>query len=91
MPSSPEIEAVVDALKRRGRPENNDHWPDGNPDYVTEYSLTQEGLRRQSELCQQAVIADFQFSVSQNPTDGDLCRGGGNAMCPCISFRITIH
>ena len=47
------------------------------------------GLRRQPELCQQAVIAVFQFSVSQNPADGDLCRGGGNVMCQCVAFRIT--
>ena len=30
------------------------------------------------ERCQQAEIADFQFSVSRNPTDGDLCCGRVN-------------
>ena len=31
----------------------------------------------------------FQFSVSRNPTDGDLCRGGGNATFQCVAFRMT--
>ena len=35
-----------------------------------------------------AVIAAFQFSVSQNRTDGDQCRGGGNATFQCVAFRI---
>ena len=28
----------------------------------------------------------FQFSVSRNPTDGDLCRGGGNATFQCVAL-----
>ncbi len=35
---------------------------------------------------QQAVIAVFRFSVSRNHTDGDPCRGGGNAMCQCVAL-----
>ncbi len=48
------------------------------------------GLRRQPELCQQAEIAVVQFSVSQNRTDGDLCRGSGIATCQCVAFRAII-
>ncbi|MCP4786029.1 MAG: DUF1186 domain-containing protein [Fuerstiella sp.] len=58
MPESPDIEAVVDALKRRGRPESTDHWPDGNPDYVTEYSLTQEHVPTLIELATTYSDAD---------------------------------
>jgi hypothetical protein len=58
MPESPDIEAVMDALKRRGRPESTDHWPDGNPDYVTEYSLTQEHVPALIELATTYSDAD---------------------------------
>jgi len=48
-------------------------------------------VKSQPELCQQAAGADFQFSVSRNRTDGDLCHGGGNGMCQCVAFRMTNH
>jgi hypothetical protein len=58
MPGSPDIESVVDALKRRGRPETTDQWPDGNPNYVSEYALTQEHVPALIELATTYSDAD---------------------------------
>ncbi len=44
MSESVKIESVIDALKRRGRPSSDNQWPDGKPDYVAEYELTEEHI-----------------------------------------------
>jgi|GEM_PF-5332978 len=32
-------EAILESLKKRGRPLTSQHWWEGEPDYVAEYSL----------------------------------------------------
>ena len=59
MPESPNIESVLDRLRHRGRPAPTEHWPDGCPDYVAEYSLTEQHVPALIEMATTYVDAEL--------------------------------
>jgi hypothetical protein len=58
MSDGTKVETVVDSLKRRGQPDRNHRWVDGDPDYVAEYSLTADHIPALIELAATVLTAD---------------------------------